>query len=126
MIRELTDVAVSVSTRKWQVGTLDLGLGCQARRVDNVPRLHHVQQDGCDHQGRPWLHSTRECLDAFGAERAAFAPLLAVLQVEVARRQRGEVLEVATQALERIEEVVLAVELGNRCVKRLARGVVEL
>jgi len=38
----------------------------------------------------------------------------------------GEVLEVATQALERIEEVVLAVELGNRCVKRLAGGVVEL
>ena len=74
MIRELTDVAVSVPTREWQVGTLDLGLGCQAKRVDNVPRLHHV-----------WV------------------------------RHWGEALEVATQALERIEEVVLAVELGNRC-----------
>jgi protein-S-isoprenylcysteine O-methyltransferase Ste14 len=58
-------------------------LGSQAKRVDNLPRLHHVQHDGCDHQGRRWLHSTREWLDAFGAERAAFAPLLAVLQVEV-------------------------------------------
>jgi hypothetical protein len=30
-------------------------------------------------------------------------------------RHWGEALEVTTQALERIEEVVLAVELGNRC-----------
>jgi hypothetical protein len=115
-----------VPTREWQVGTLDLGLGCRAKRVDNVPRLHHVLHDGCDHEGRSWLHSTRDWLDAFGAERAAFAPLLAVLQVEAVHRYSGEVLEVATQALERIEEVVLAVELGNRCVKRLAGGVVEL
>jgi hypothetical protein len=32
VIRELTDVAMSVATREWQVGTLDLGLGCQAKR----------------------------------------------------------------------------------------------
>jgi hypothetical protein len=67
---------------------------------------------GCDHQGRPWLHWTREWLDAFDAERG----VRAAARVEVVHRHSGEVLEVATQALERIEEVVLAVELGNRCV----------
>jgi hypothetical protein len=102
-----------VPTPEWQVGTLDLGLGCQAKRVDNVPRLHHVQRDGCDHQGRPSLQSTREWLDAFGAERAAFAPLLASWWF-TGTGERS--LEVAAQARERIEEVVLAVELGNRCV----------
>jgi sugar phosphate isomerase/epimerase len=81
---------------------------------------------GCDYQGRPWLQSTREWLHAFGAEHASSAPLLAVLQVEVVHRHWGEVLKVATQALERIEEVALAVELGNRCVKRITGGVVGL